>query len=253
MTPLSRLFATAGGAHSVAFGREGMRSAEDLRSDVATLASRLAPLAGGRVALHCHDAYAFAVGFLALGHVGAVAVLVPSRQPGALLRLADEVAGFLLDGADAPERIEGRPCWSPLAGPRTHRDLVALDREAAWAELFTSGTTGEEKPIVKAVRHLEDEVEMLEAHFGAALGAGTRMLSTASPQHLYGLLFRVLCPLAPGRPFLRSPPLHREELVPSMDEGDFVLASTPVALRRLAERGGRGSPGPRGGAGLSSR
>lgn len=236
MTPLSRLLAAAGGAHGVAFGREGARSADDLRSDVASLASRLAPLAGGRVVLHCQDAYAFAVGFLALGQAGAVAVLVPSRQPGALLRLAGEVAGFLLDGADVPRQIEGRPCASPLAVPRAQRRLVALEREAPWAELFTSGTTGDEKPVAKSVRHLEDEVETLEAHFGGALGAGTRMLATASPQHLYGLLFRVLWPLAAGRPFLRTPLLHAEELAPSMDEGEFALASTPVALRRLAER-----------------
>jgi acyl-coenzyme A synthetase/AMP-(fatty) acid ligase len=236
VTPLSRLFAAAGGARCVAFGHEGARAAADLRSDVASLAALLAPLAGGRVVLHCQDAYAFAVGFLALGQVGAVAVLVPSRQPGALLRLAGEVAGFLLDGADVPRQIEGRPCASPLAAPRARRALVALEREAPWAELFTSGTTGDEKPVAKSVRHLEDEVEALEACFGSTLGAGTRMLATASPQHLYGLLFRVLWPLAAGRPFLRTALLHAEELAPTMDEGDFALASTPVALRRLAER-----------------
>jgi acyl-coenzyme A synthetase/AMP-(fatty) acid ligase len=219
----------------VAFGREGQRSAAELRRDVATLAARLAPAKGSRLALHCHDAYAFAVGLLAAGQVGAVAVLAPSRQPGALLRLAADVAGFVLDGADAPARLEGRPCWSPLAGSGPEAPLVALDREAVWVELFTSGTTGEEKPVPKAVRHLEDEVAVLGARFGAALGPGARMLSTASPQHLYGLLFRVLWPLATGRPFLRTPLLHPEELGPYMDEADFALASTPVALRRLAD------------------
>jgi acyl-CoA synthetase (AMP-forming)/AMP-acid ligase II len=38
-----------------------------------------------------------------------------------------------------------------------------------------------------------------------------------------------------GRPFLRTPILHPEELAPYMD-ADFALASTPAALRRLAER-----------------
>ncbi len=236
MTPLSRLLAAGGGTRIVAFGREGALSEDRLRADVGALAAYLEPLAGGRVALHCQDAYAFAVGLLAVGQVGAVAVLVPSRQPGALLRLAGEVAGFLLDGEEVPPEIEGRACVSPLALPPAEYTLAALDREAPWAELFTSGTTGEEKPVVKAVRHLEDEVATLEARFGAALGAGTRMLATASPQHLYGLLFRVLWPLATGRPFLRTPILHPEELVPTMDEGDFALASTPLALRRLAER-----------------
>ena len=236
MTPLSRLFAAPGADGLVAFGREGTRTNAELRRDVATLAARLAPVAGARLALHCHDAYAFAVGLLAAGQVGAVAVLPPSRQPGALLRLAGDVAGFLLDGADAPARIEGRPCWSPLAGPGPEATLVALEREAAWIEHFTSGTTGDEKPVAKAVRHLEDEVAVLGAEFARALAGGARMLSTASPQHLYGLLFRVLWLLAAGRPFLRTPILHPEELAPYMDEADFALASTPVALRRLADR-----------------
>jgi acyl-coenzyme A synthetase/AMP-(fatty) acid ligase len=220
----------------VAFGREGTRTNVDLRRDVARLSARLRPLAGARIALHCQDAYAFAVGLLAAGQVGAVAVLPPSRQPGALARLAAGVAGFLLDGADAAGRIEGRPCWSPLAAAGPEAELVAQERDAAWVEHFTSGTTGDEKPVAKAVRHLEDEVAVLDAEFAGALPAGARMLSTASPQHLYGLLFRVLWPLCAGRPFLRTPILHPEELAPYMDEAAFALASTPVALRRLADR-----------------
>ena len=175
---------------------------------MATLAARLAPYRGARVALHCHDAYAFAVGLLAVGQVRAQAVLPPSRQPGTLLRLAGDVAAFLLDGPDAPDTLAGRPCGSPLSGPGPHAELVPQGREAAWVELFTSGTTGEEKPIAKAVRHLEDEVMMLGSHFAFALAGDARMLSTASPQHLYGLLFRVLWPLAAGRPFLRTALLH---------------------------------------------
>jgi acyl-coenzyme A synthetase/AMP-(fatty) acid ligase len=236
VTPLSRWFAEPdGGADRlVAFGREGERTRADLRRDVAALAARLAPAGGARVALHCHDAYAFAVGLLAAGQVGAVAVLPPSRQPGALARLAGEVAGFVLDGA-AEESLEGRPLWAPLGGAESGgAPLSPLDREAPLALHFTSGTTGDEKPVPKAVRHLEDEVTVLAAHFASALPAGARMLSTASPQHLYGLLFRVLWPLAAGRPFLRTPILHPEELAPYMD-ADFALASTPAALRRLAE------------------
>jgi acyl-coenzyme A synthetase/AMP-(fatty) acid ligase len=235
VTPLSRWLAAPGAAgRLVAFGREGERTAADLRRDVAALAARLP--GGARLALHCHDAYAFAVGLLAAGRAGAVAVLPPSRQPGALARLAGEVAGFVLDG-DVERHLEGRPVWSPLgaADAGAAVPLVPLEREAPLVEHFTSGTTGDEKPVPKAVRHLEDEVAVLAARFAGALPDGARMLSTASPQHLYGLLFRVLWPLAAGRPFLRTPILHPEELAPYMD-ADFALASTPAALRRLAER-----------------
>jgi acyl-coenzyme A synthetase/AMP-(fatty) acid ligase len=244
--PLSRWFAEPGGGADrlVAFGREGERTRADLRRDVAALAAQLAPAGGSRIALHCHDAYAFAVGLLAAAQAGAVAVLPPSRQAGALARLAGQVAGFVLDGAHEP-RVAGRTVWAPLGDAQTDpaalgapgpaASLGALARDALLVEHFTSGTTGDEKPVPKAVRHLEDEVAVLGARFDAALGPGARMLSTASPQHLYGLLFRVLWPLAAGRPFLRTPILHPEELAPYMDV-DFALASTPAALRRLAER-----------------
>jgi acyl-coenzyme A synthetase/AMP-(fatty) acid ligase len=165
--------------------------------------------------------------------------------------VASEVAAFVLDGAEELGSIEGRRCIAPLG--RCASDALAfrpLDRDAPWLELFTSGTTGAEKPVAKAVRHLEDEVAVLESRFGGLVGEGTRVLSTASPQHLYGLLFRVLWPLASGRPFLRTPVSHPEELDPHMQgRGEtrgafasrFLLASTPVALRRLADRPGLAS------------
>jgi acyl-coenzyme A synthetase/AMP-(fatty) acid ligase len=235
VTPLSRLLAAPDPEPErlVAFGREGARTRAALRRDVAALAARLAPAGGARVALHCHDAYAFAVGLLAAGQVGAVAVLPPSRQLGALARLAGTVAGFVLDGAEETE-LAGRPVFEPLGEAGPGAPLGALAREAPLALHFTSGTTGDEKPVPKAVRHLEDEVAVLAARFEPLLGPAARMLSTASPQHLYGLLFRVLWPLAAGRPFLRTPILHPEELAPYLD-ADFALASTPAALRRLAE------------------
>jgi acyl-coenzyme A synthetase/AMP-(fatty) acid ligase len=63
------------------------------------------------------------------------------------------------------------------------------------------------------------------------------MLATVAPQHLYGLLFRVLWPLAAGRPFLRSAVLHPEELAPYAGSGaPFALASTPLILRHVVEK-----------------
>lgn len=227
----------------VAFGREGTRRFGELRRDVAALARRLPPLPGRRVLLHAEDAYAFAVGLLAAGQARACAVLPPSRQPGALRAVADRVELMLLDGADAPAEVAGRPCLHPLAPGREDATGEApatepLARDLLWVEMFTSGTTGDARVVPKALRHLGDEVALLEAHFAPVLGPGARMLATMSPQHLYGLLFRVLWPLASGRPFLRSPLLHPGEFAPHLDvEEPFALASTPVALRHLVEKG----------------
>lgn len=236
--PLSRLLVAPHPAGSVvSFGAEGTRTVADLCADVASLAARLEPAKGGRLLLHCDDAYAFAVGFFAAAQLGVLAVLPPSRQPGALRRLAPDVAGVLLDGASRRAGVHGRPCWHPLEGARAVRTLVPVDRDARVAKIFTSGTTGSGKSATKALRHLEDEVIALEAQFGSLLGPSTRILATMSPQHLYGLLFRVAWPLASGRPFLRSPLLHPEELTSHFsDAAPFALATTPAALRHLVEK-----------------
>jgi acyl-coenzyme A synthetase/AMP-(fatty) acid ligase len=228
---LSRWFAAEPrGERLVAFGREGARSDADLRRDVASLAARIAPARDRDLLLHCDDAYAFVVGLLAAAHVGARAVLPPSRQPGTLRELARESYGALLDG-DSSDAIADRPCWHPLAvGDATPAALAParLDRDAPLAVMFTSGTTGAGRRVVKAVRHLEDEVAVLEQQFGALLDPDTRILATVAPQHLY----------ASGRPFLRSAVLHPEELAPHGEgASSFAVASTPATLRHLALRG----------------
>ena len=246
MIPLSRWPGAAEaeeaqGERRVAFGREGERSAAQLRGDVASLVARASVAEGRSVLLHCDDAYAFAVGLLAAARLGARALRPPSRQPGALAPLAPEVCGAFLDG-DASAAPSALPCWSPLdaaASPGAPAlDPAPLDRDAELAVLFTSGTTGTGRRVPKAVRHLEDEVAVLEARFGARLGPGTPVLATVAPQHLYGLLFRVLWPLASGRPFLRSAVLHPEELAPHAGSvGAFALATAPATLRHLVARG----------------
>ena len=223
----------------VAFGREGPRGLGELRDRAAALAARLHEHGGSRWLVHCEDAFAFAVSLFAVAHAGAVAVLLPNRQPGALARAAALGDGALADGAE-----ELRAALAPLdavidplgpgAGAPSPAPLAPLDPEAPLLELSTSGTTGEGKWVPKALRHLEAEVAVLERQFGDALGPGTAVFSTASPQHLYGLLFRVLWPLASGRPFHAATWLHAEELLPRIEEaGGAVLASTPAHLRRL--------------------
>src|SRR3546814_17943637 len=76
------------------------------------------------------------------------------------------------------------------------RDLDTADCEI---QLHTSGTTGKPEAVIKPLRCLEAEVEVLEAVFGAC-GAQS-VLATVPAFHIYGLLFRVLWPLSAGRLF----------------------------------------------------
>jgi acyl-coenzyme A synthetase/AMP-(fatty) acid ligase len=220
----------------VAFGRAGVRELGELRARVAGLAGRLRAEGAGRWLVHCEDAYAFAVALLAVAHAGALAVLLPNRQSGTLARAAHLAQGALLDDPEGTVPQLSRvldPLADTALGPPV--PLLPLDLRAPLLELSTSGTTGEGKHVPKALRHLEAEVAVLEATFGAELGPGTQVFATASPQHLYGLLFRVLWPLAAGRPFHGPTYLHAEELLPRIEEaGDALLASTPAHLSRIA-------------------
>jgi len=77
------------------------------------------------------------------------------------------------------------------------QDPRPLDEAAARLVVFTSGSTGEPVAIEKRLDQLAREVEALEAAFGADAGTAT-VHGTVSHQHIYGLLFRVLWPLASG-------------------------------------------------------
>jgi acyl-coenzyme A synthetase/AMP-(fatty) acid ligase len=238
---LARLLAEADPSRGpVCFARDGAHDLEELRARAAGLAARLRAEGAGRWLLHCEDSWAFAVALFAVAHAGATAVLLPNRQPGALARAAPLAAGALLDAAPEEARAAlgaGAAVIDPLDDaaylPGTQA-LSHLDPRAPLLELSTSGTTGEGKWVTKALRHLDAEIAVLEAELGGELGPATQVFATASHQHIYGLLYRVLWPLAAGRPFHAPTYLHARELLPRIEEaGDAALASTPSHLRRM--------------------
>jgi len=224
---------------AVAFGRDSATGDERVMrraawcADVADLSSRLRSAglgANARIALYDEDPYAFSVGLFAAWQVGSLAVLPPNVQLGSLERLRDAVEAAI--GGEG-RWLPGVVGFAPLASDSSASSeaLVDVSRDLPAIELFTSGTTGDGKASPKRLRHLEDEVRVLEATFGAELGR--------SHQHLYGLLFRVLWPLAAGRAFCRERLLHARELLPRLQAEDrSVLASVPAHLDRLVSSSG---------------
>lgn len=204
--------------------------------DVVRLHGRLADHQKGAFVLITEDAYAFAVGLFALWHADCFAILPPNRQPEVLAHLQTRSVGVI---TDRPGWFESGSSLHPLdrsvapAGALRH-PLPSLRRESAAVELFTSGTTGDEKSTIKRIQHLEDEIVQLEVWRGDALD-GAWFFSTASHQHLYGLLFGVLWPLGSARPFDAHHYLHAGELLPKMAEAPAsVLASVPTSIKHIA-------------------
>lgn len=204
---------------------------QDFCAQVRGLRDRVLGGPRGQWLVACDDAYACAVGLLGLWHAGSAAVFSPNSRAQTLSSLANRTAGVL---SDRPDLFGPGAAIDPL-GFRGEASLAALDRDAIALELFTSGSTGDGKRVVKRIRHLEDEVRCLEEMWGPAL-EGCTVFSTASHHHLYGLLFGVLWPLAAGRPFHGRHFLHAPELAARLPRaGEGCLASVPAHLRRLAQ------------------
>lgn len=183
-----------------------------LRADVSATAALLNGTR--RAALACDDTYLFAVGLLALLHIGAEVLLPPNTQPGTLGELGIHVVNDALI-ADAPG---------------SERHFAGI--EGGKIIFHTSGSTGAPKQVEKTLGMLQRESEMLHRVWGSRRGAGS-VLATVSHQHLYGLAFRLLWPLAAGVPFDAATDAVWETLLPKL-HADAVVISSPAHLGRLA-------------------
>ena len=207
------------GGHVIALSR--------FRADVSTAAARLAT-AGCRSGLvACDDAYWAAVGLFALAHSGAATVLSPNVLPATLNAIAGTFDHVLTDGA--VHRVEGILTLAPGDGGVP---LPPMDADKACVTLFTSGSTGAPKRIIKTVRQLELEAEIVDRVLGPTAPKDARVHATVVHQHLYGLTFRLCWPLATRRAFFGNTEQFWEPLLTSLKAGS-VLVTSPSHLSRL--------------------
>ncbi|MGC4027638.1 MAG: AMP-binding protein [Steroidobacteraceae bacterium] len=208
----------------VAFHRGEPRTLGELERSVLAWKAAFAQAPGTRYVLHSLDALEFVAALFGAWHAGKC-VLVPSDLQVASIAQS----GIAIDGYAG---VEGglRPSAS---APGT---LPPLDAEAAMLEVFTSGSTGQPVAIPKHLRQLEHEVAALAAVLDWGPPA-RRVLGTVSHQHMYGLIFRVLLPLAMDRPFeaLRLAQVQDLSLFDTPEGCNLV--SSPAQLIRLPEPG----------------
>jgi acyl-coenzyme A synthetase/AMP-(fatty) acid ligase len=222
-SPLATLLTTTGRAAApVALGPEGTVGLAELRDAVARAAASIAAEPGTSAALYHGDSYEFAVWLLACWHAGRT-VVVPADDV-AETRAALAAEGHLALGelASADRRPAGAATLAPIA-----RDAVLL-------RVYTSGSTGRPALIDKTLAQLEAEILAIDAALGAAAPPGAAVAGTVSHQHFYGLMFRVLWPLATGRPLVGRSVRYPEELAALPAAPPPVLVSSPVFLGVLA-------------------
>ncbi|MFG6441906.1 AMP-binding protein [Roseateles sp. LKC17W] len=182
---------------------------------------------GQRFALYFHDSLSFAAALFGAWQAGKQAWLPGDLTAASRQALRTRVDGFAGDVAP-PQEL---PVVTPAAAPAVA--MVPLDAEALQLVVFTSGSTGEPQALPKRLRQLFDEITAQEQTFGAT-APGAAVLASVSHQHVYGLLFRVLWPLATGRAIQAQSVVVLEDLAELAPPGArAVLVASPAHLSRL--------------------
>lgn len=186
---------------------------------------------GEQVALYFDDAYDFACALYGAWHARKQAVVLGDAQPATLAQLSTTVQAR---AGQLPNAIQ------PVHSAHTSDTVTAcqpLDPHATRLAVYTSGSTGQPVQISKTLAQLDAEVHDLESALvpsPSAVDVFPSVLSTVSHQHLYGLLFGVLWPLAAGRMIVGQRVLYPEQLLEQLNRHPASwLVSSPTFLARL--------------------
>ncbi|WP_404834283.1 AMP-binding protein [Aeromonas media] len=225
------------GERVVAFGQGGEVTLAELRRSSLQLARAMARHAGAgqpgaRWALCFDDSLLFTQALLACALGGYQAILPGHQRLAGLQALQAQFDGLLTDGELPGAALAVPQLRLPLlvADDEPEADGAALPPECLALTLFSSGSTGEPKAIPKAWPQMEAELRVQMALWGERL-ADTRVLASVSHQHIYGLLFRILLPLALGLPFDRRSIDYPEQL--ALQTAPWCLIASPAFLSRL--------------------
>lgn len=226
-------YADCAAEHTVAY-RDGQAvSNRSFRARTAAWQRLLAATPGQKFALFLEDSLDFSSALYGAWLAGKTIYLPGDALSASCAALSTTVDGFLGNFDQV---------WSPLM-PQEDRqdqqsDAVPLDRplpaDFDGLVVYTSGSSGMAQAIPKRLSQLAAEVATLEQLFGPRLGQAD-VLATVSHQHIYGLLFKVLWPLAARRAMHVRSAVFLEELLPWMQNRPCLLVSSPAHLSRFPE------------------
>ncbi len=179
------------------------------------------------IAIYYDQAYPFAVNLFALLHSNKKVWITANNTQATADKLIAQ--GCLLWG-----EWQGRELMLTDVERHNKADLAVLDINKQLFTIFTSGSSGQAKAITKSLRQFQTEIETLENYWGQQL-ADAQVLATVSHQHIYGLLFRVLWPLAARRCFHSDMYLSPEPLLKRAKDISTCWVASPAQLKRLDE------------------
>lgn len=216
----------------IAYAADSSVSKSDLENRVAFWMRALPAEKGQRWAVYHKDSAEFLSIVFALWQLDCIACVPGDNRPATCERLRQRVQGFV---GDFPDNVVSNGDLVELgidAGFDAAPDWRVLNADSPALEIYTSGSTGEPKAIGKIFAQLDSELAALEA-----LWPGNRdavVISTATHQHFYGLIFRLLWPLARGQHFDIQQWQYTEDVYSrALRYSAFSLVSTPSHLGRI--------------------
>lgn len=202
-------------------------------ADVAALAARLPD--AGHVLNDCADRYRFLVGFAAALVRGQVSLLPSNRVAHLWAQLQHDYpdAYCLTDQAEVPEVVPLYRCELPPVGASAGAEVPAFAHARIAAIAFTSGSTGNPKPIVKHWGAIVGEAQAGGRRLGLDAAPGACLVATVPPQHMYGFITSIMLPLQFDCAFHRERPFFAEDIRATLERcpRPAVLITTPAQLR----------------------
>ncbi|MFC2994624.1 AMP-binding protein [Acinetobacter sichuanensis] len=195
--------------------------------DVGQQSLAIAQLQAEQYALWENDSHEFLVLFFAALLANKQVLIAPHRVKALEEELAQQGIHFL-----------SRQSESLLENGTfelQHLDLNEQFLQQAQVYFYTSGSTGQPKKIPRTLRQLLNEVQGLDQSFD--LLQDSIAIATVSHQHIYGLLFKLLLPLASGRSFYIPQLAFPEDVVAVQQKlkhlqcKNYVISS-PALLKR---------------------
>ena len=223
---LSQLALASKTEHTIAVYQGQLINNTRFIADVQALANTLYHHKAKQFALYYDEAYVFAVSLFALLHSNKEVWIAANNKTITADKLLDQGCELLGDWEGKELIIEPQQLDQITLQP--------LDMNKQSLLIFTSGSSGQAKAITKSLQQFQSEIETLESCWGQQL-AQAQVLATVSHQHIYGLLFRVLWPLAAGRCFHSQMYLSPEPLLKAASDIAAYWVASPAQLKRLDE------------------
>ncbi|WP_340609682.1 hypothetical protein [Xenorhabdus bharatensis] len=204
-----------------------------LRQDVTVLCHRLKNHTASRWALCFDDSYYFCVALLATLHAGKTPVIPGHCREAQLQEQQSSFDGVL---TDLSLKLSC-PCWqifSPQQGNIISETTLPDISPDAILVMFTSGSSGIPKQVIKPVTVMDLETQWLASLWLDRLQSCV-IRASVSHQHLYGLTFRIWLPMSVALPFERKMVEFPEQLTqcPQAPLTRYALISSPAFLQRL--------------------